>query len=139
MAYVSQEMKKEMAPFIKQVFKKYGYKGTLKISHHSTLVANITEGPYSLEEIAGRELNDLEKKYGKYSVNTYWIDDHFKHNEPVRDFLNALKAAMDGVGSKEANYDNSDIMTDYFDVGWYVDINFGNAGTNKSYKKLEVA
>jgi len=138
MAYVSQEMKKEMAPFIKQVFKKYGYKGTLKINHHSTLVANITEGPYSLEEIAGRELNDHEKKY-VYHVNTYWIDDNFKHNEPVRDFLNALKAAMNGVGSKEANYDNSDIMTDYFDVGWYIDINFGNAGTNKSYKKLEVA
>ena len=138
MAYVSQEMKKEMTPFIKQVFKKYGYKGTLKINHHSTLVANITEGPYSLEEIAGRELNDHEKKY-VYHINPHWIDDNFKHNEPVRDFLNALKAAMNGVGSKERNYDHSDIMTDYFDVGWYIDINFGNGWTDKPYKKLEVA
>jgi hypothetical protein len=139
MAFVSQKMKKEMTPFIKQVFKKYGYKGTLKISHHSTLVANITEGPYSLEEISGRELHPHEKKYGEYSVNTHWIDDHFKHNEPVRDFLNALKAAMNGVGSKERNYDHSDVMTDYFDVGWYIDINFGNGWTNKPYKKVEVA
>jgi hypothetical protein len=23
------------------------------------------------------------------------------------------------------NHDNSDIMTDYFDVGWYVDVNIG--------------
>jgi hypothetical protein len=28
-------------------------------------------------------------------------------------------AMMDG------NHDNSDIQTDYFDVGWYIDINIG--------------
>ncbi len=34
-------------------------------------------------------------------------------------------------------YDNSDIMTDYFDVAWYVDINIGK--WNKPYKLVESA
>jgi hypothetical protein len=29
------------------------------------------------------------------------------------------------------NYNNSDIMTDYFDVGWYIEINVGK--WNKEY------
>ena len=24
------------------------------------------------------------------------------------------------------NYDNSDVQTDYFDTGWYIDINIGS-------------
>jgi hypothetical protein len=24
------------------------------------------------------------------------------------------------------NHDNSDVQTDYFDVGWYVDVNIGS-------------
>ena len=54
MAYMSQEMKKEIAPFVKGVLKKFGYKGTLKVNNHSTLAVSITEGPVSLEDIAGK-------------------------------------------------------------------------------------
>jgi len=136
MAYMSQEMKKEIAPFVKGVLKKFGYKGTLKVNNYSTLAVSITEGPVSLEDIAGKELEDWQKDRGQYSVNHYHIDSRFAHNEPVRDFLNALKAAMNGVGSKESNYDRSDVMTDYFDVGWYVDIKFGNVWSGKAYKKI---
>jgi len=34
--------------------------------------------------------------------------------------LNELKAAM-----MEGNHNNSDIQTDYFDVGWYISIDIG--------------
>ena len=44
MAYVSQEKKKELAPGIKAVLKKYGMKGTLAVRHHSSLVCNIKRG-----------------------------------------------------------------------------------------------
>ena len=45
--------------------------------------------------------------------------------DEIADFYEELIAAMNGAGSAFANYDNSDIQTDYFDIGWYVDINVG--------------
>ena len=57
-------------------------------------------------------------------VNNYWIDKHYEGTE--QEFLNELNAAM-----MLGNHNNSDIMTDYFDVGWYVDINIGK--WNKPY------
>jgi hypothetical protein len=38
---------------------------------------------------------------------------------------------MNGKNTSVSNHDNSDIMTDYFDVGWYLNINVG--GWNKPY------
>ena len=44
MAYVSQEMKKELAPAIKAVLKKYRMKGSIAVNNHSTLEVNLSEG-----------------------------------------------------------------------------------------------
>ena len=132
MAYMNQERKKELAPGIKVVLKKYGMKGTIATRHRSTLVVNIKSGRMDVignycqnmkdshfrneqekEESIRRFIND-----GYIGVNVYWIDKHYTGE--VRDFLNELHAAM-MVG----NWNNSDVMTDYFDVGWYTDINIG--------------
>ena len=37
MAYVSQEMKKSLAPAIKAVLKEFGMKGSISVNNHSTL------------------------------------------------------------------------------------------------------
>jgi len=50
MAYVSQEMKKELAPAIKALAKEYGYKVSLSVDHHMTLVAKIKGAEDILEE-----------------------------------------------------------------------------------------
>ena len=114
MAYMSQENKKALAVGIKAVLKKHGMKGTLRVRHHSTLVCTITKGLIDFED-------------GITYVNEYWIEDHFKGKQ--KEFLLDLKSAM-MVG----NHNNSDIMTDYFDVGWYVDIKIGT--TLKPYTKV---
>ena len=44
MAYVSQEMKKELKPAIKAVLKKYGMKGTIAVRDHMVLVCNLKKG-----------------------------------------------------------------------------------------------
>ena len=59
------------------------------------------------------------------TINNYWYQDHFTGKS--LEFLNKLVPLM-MVG----NHDNSDIMTDYFDVGWYIDINIGR--WNKPYQ-----
>ena len=61
MAYMSQSLKKELAPAIKAVLKKYNVKGTIAVRHHSTLVVNIKEG--ALDFIG--EANEFNRKYAE--------------------------------------------------------------------------
>ncbi len=134
MAYMSQEKKKMLAPQIKAVLKKYGVKATISVSHHSTLVVTLREGPFDI--IA--EYNKIAEEKGKYAaswymdVNPYWIDDN--HAGEIRDFLNELKDAMNGKGAEVKNHNNSNPMTDYFDVGWYIRISVGRY--DKPYKVI---
>lgn len=113
MAYMSQEKKKILAPRIKDILKKYGMKGTISVNNHSTLVVTLTSGPIDFGHIDGHT-----------DVNHYWIHDHYEGT--AREFLEYLKRAM-CIG----NWDNSDAMTDYFDVGWYITIRVGR--WNKPY------
>ena len=113
MAYISQEMKKELAPGIKKVLNKYGMKATLGVRHHSTLVVRIKKGKLDLVK------DSVEGKLW-YQVNPYWLDRDFTGESKT--FFCELIAAMKG----DKWYDNSDIMTDYFDTAYYIDIEAGN-------------
>jgi hypothetical protein len=109
MAYMSQDRKKELTPAIKAVLKKYNLKGSISVDNYSSLIVTISSGDIDFLKDSG---------HGHISVNTYWIADHFTGR--AKDCLLELKAAM-----MTGNHDNSDIMTDYFDVGWYIDIKIG--------------
>ena len=119
MAYMSQQRKKELMPGIKAVLAKYGLKATVSVRHHSSLVVTIREGGIDF-------INSVTKKTDQwgnpnefhYQVNTHWIKDHWE--SPAAEALMELKKAM-----STGNWDNSDPYTDYFDVGWYTDINIG--------------
>jgi antitoxin component of RelBE/YafQ-DinJ toxin-antitoxin module len=114
MAFMNQEMKKKLAPGIKEVLKKYGMKGTLAVRDHMVLVVNIKEGVLPFE--------DYEQ------VNPYHVSRFYEGEK--RNFLTELLAAMRG----DMWYDNSDAMTDYFDTAYYMNINVGN--WNKPYKQV---
>ena len=118
MAYVSQEMKKQLAPAIKAICKKYGVKGTLAVRHHSTLVLNIKSGKIDFAK-------DSTSGEYHYQVNTYWAHEHYTGK--AKKFLAEVIAAMKGPEF----YDHSDAMIDYFCVSNYIDINLGN--WNKPY------
>lgn len=133
MAYMSQERKKELAPAIMSICKEYGIKATLGVDNPSTLYLSIKSGPLDFisnfnEDIRKNpEFGILAKSY--IDVNTYHIDKHF--TDTCREFLLRVKEAM-----MEGNHNNSDIMTDYFDVGWYIDISVGR--WDKPYQLVEV-
>ncbi len=128
MAYVSQERKAELAPVIKAVLKKYGVKGSIAVRHHSTLVLNIKSGPidfignYNKMGEANREWGH-DKPYNTkdeyLDVNVYHYTSHFDGEALA--FLTELIGAM-----QKGNHDRSDIQSDYFDVGWYIDVNIGS-------------
>ena len=122
MAYVSQEMKKELAPQIKAVLKKYGMKGSLAVRHHSSLVCNIKSG--KLDILGALGASEYQRDY--VQVNPYWIEENYDDAEVVA-FLSELKDAMEGPNF----FCHDDSMTDYFHRSHYIDINVGQF--NKPY------
>lgn len=132
MAYVSQEMKKELATGIKAVLKKYDMKGTISINNHMTLVVTLQEGPLNFEGLDARGRRIFyEATDGRFysQVNTYHIDKFYSGE--AADFLNELVAAMKGKTSRGEWYDKTDAMIDYFDIAYYVNVNVGK--WNKGY------
>ena len=130
---MNQERKAAIAPVVKAILKRYGLKGSLSVHNHSTLCLTIKEGPIDFigncNETCGNDHYQVSRGFQKIQsnymdVNTYWIHDHF--SGVAKQCLQELKDAMN-VG----NHDRSDIQTDYFDVGWYIDINVGR--WNKPY------
>ena len=49
------------------------------------------------------------------------INGYYPENYENSDILEEIMTIIN-----DGNHDNSDIMTDYFDVGWYWDINVGD-------------
>ena len=137
MAYMSQERKAQIAPVIKSICKRYGIKSTLAVRHHSTLVLNIRQGSIDFVENYiktdedshyGRKMSEDQKAYVRKNraldVNPYHYQSHFSGR--ALKFLTEVITAMNS-----GNHDRSDIQTDYFDVGWYIDVNIGQ--WNKPY------
>ena len=104
---MNQEKKAKLAPAIKAICKKHGVKASLAVHNHSTLVLNIKSGK-------------IDFGGDRIQVNHYWYKDHYADNPAALAFLSEVIPAMN-VG----NHDRSDIQTDYFDVGWYIDVNVG--------------
>ena len=125
MAYMSQEKKAKIAPAVKAILKKYKVKGSLSVRNHMSLVLNIKEGSvdfYSDYGTTPESRKDAEK-FG-IQVNPYWYQDHFVGKS--KKFLAEIIPAMNS-----GNHNNSDAQSDYFDVGWYIDVNIGK--WNKPY------
>ncbi len=137
MAYMSQEKKAKIAPVVKAICKKYGVKASLAVRNHSTLVLNVKQGTIDFIENFietdhasnhGRKMDPTQIEYicknRSLDVNVYWYKEHFSGR--------ALKFLQEVIPAMNAgNHDRSDAMTDYFDVGWYVDVNIGR--WNKPY------
>jgi hypothetical protein len=120
MAWMNQERKKLLVEGTKKVLNKYKIKATFKVRNHSTIVVNIKSG--TLDFI--KNYNETVKEGGRVAtnylrVNPYWYHYHFSGE--CKDFMSMLFDALN-----TGNHDNSDIQTDYFDVGWYVEVNIGN-------------
>ena len=125
MAYVDADRKKKIAPGVKQVLKANGLRGTLSVKDRMVLVLTIQSGWLdfigNFNDTCQQSLAPDDRftpAVDYIQVNEYFIDRSFS-GEAAR-VLNELKAAM-SVG----NWNKSDIMTDYFNVGWYININIG--------------
>lgn len=127
MAYIDQELKAKLAPTIKAILTKYGVKGSLSVRNHSTLVLTLKSGKIDFignsNQVCGNDFYQVSRGFkpntsGYCDVNPYWYKDHY--DGVALSFLKEVIVAMN-----DGNYDNSDIQSDYFSVGWYIDVNVG--------------
>jgi hypothetical protein len=126
MAYFDQDRKAERAPAIKAILKKYNVTGSLAVRNNAVFVLNIKMGAIdfigNLNETVGADPYQVDRGFipaKKYlSVNPYHYENHFSGIALA--FMQEVFAAMN-----TGNHDRSDIQTDYFDVGWYIDVNVG--------------
>lgn len=122
MAYVSQDRKKLLAAAVAKVMPK-DWKYTMRVRAHSTIVLTIRQAPVDLvKQAVDYSPDKLSIGQGQYylQINTSHPDLYYSSGSNtykiIRDILEALNSG---------NHDNSDAMTDYFDVGWYVELGIG--------------
>ena len=120
MAYMSQEKKALIAAALKPIMPK-GWKWSLSVHHHSTLVLTIQSAPVDLIAEVNRVGKQTHRGWmasGYVSLNTHAPEYAFD-GELLETFRKVLAALNDG------NHDRSDSQSDYFDVGWYTEIKLG--------------
>jgi hypothetical protein len=118
MAFVDQAKKSRIAANLKKVVPA-GWKYSLAVRNHSTIVMTIASAPFEL--IKAFKASDYFKPETAthMDVNPYhyaeWIED-----ECVAEVISKIMGALN-----TDNFDKSDSMTDYFYCGHYVDLNIG--------------
>lgn len=125
MAYVSQELKAKLAPKIKEVFKKYKLKGSIRVRNHLALVVTIKESPIDFigNYNAKRLANPDAMRYGSQATDYIQVNPY----HPSVQFSGVALEAIENIiaAMNDGNWDKSEIQYDYHDVGWYTDINIG--------------
>jgi hypothetical protein len=127
MAYMDQATKAKLAANLKKVMPK-GWKYSLAVRNSSTIVCTISEAPADIlgemtrcsaaRALYGDRPAFCGQRNSQYaSVNGYWLQNQFDTLLPT--FQMIYSALNDG------NHDRSDPQSDYFDVGWYVDVMVG--------------
>lgn len=117
MAYASQAKKQQILAALKGIIPA-GWKWSLAVNSHSTFVLTIYSAPVDLlAEMQRCCRNDRCVDGGYARINPYYIEVQF---DTHLDLFKRILAAMN-----DGNHDRSDPQTDYFDVGWYVDLNLG--------------
>jgi hypothetical protein len=126
MAYMNQEMKSKIAVELKKVVPA-GWKYSLAVRNHSTLVFTLRQAPVDILGNIRAAIEAKQDSYGSksvevgtsWTVNPYYIETQFS-GDVLATMLKISEALNNG------NWDKSDVQSDYFNVGWYVDISIGS-------------
>lgn len=105
----TKEIAKEIRQELKKEFPKFKFSVT---SDYNSITVTLMEGPVS------PFANDDQEGYEQ--LNHYYLEDDLRLKEGARKMLQKVNQ----IANRE-NYDNSDHMTDYFDVGFYFNLHIG--------------
>lgn len=126
MAYITAEKVAEKRNKIKAAFPaKEGWKFSVRREHYTAISIKVLRGPVALEIFKKDEDSDYRRPENgvemieRAGTHPSWIDGKFP--EETAKILFKIWAIVN-----EDNYDNSDTMTDYFDVGFYANVDIGD-------------
>lgn len=105
MAYMNQEKKAKIAAELKKVVP-LDWKYSLAVENHSSLRMTVRSAPIDLG-----------------GLNSLTINEFYPENAFEGELLEIIKRIIEALNT--GNHNNSDIQTDYFDVGHYVHLQFG--------------
>lgn len=118
MAYVSKETKASIVAALEATgAKKEGFSWTTGVEHHSTIKVRIRKVP---DWFKVKDVDIVRQCYSEYGceINTYHPGHMFDVSDADQakslEWIEKFIAAMD-----TGNWDKSEPMTDYFNVGWY--------------------
>jgi len=117
MAYMSKDHAATIRANLKKNFPNFKFSVTIR--HHSTICVSILQSPLDFSK------DIAESGYSYVQLNEYHLD-RYEHSD-------TLKKIKDIIN--EGNHNNSDPMTDYFDVGFYIDMNIGQF--EKPYQQIK--
>jgi hypothetical protein len=128
MAFMNQERKATLAVEIAKVMPT-NWKYTLRVQNHSTLALTIRQADVDLisENLV---CASRPEPSSSRSLNEYHLEGEYS-GKLLKIFENIKGAMMVG------NWDKSDVQSDHFDVGWYIDINVGDGDAPFRYVKPE--
>ena len=113
MAYISTEEVKVIREELKKNFpSRLGWKLSIVRRDYLSLSISIIQAPFELR-------NDQNNAYEQ--VNQYWIE-----SRENKQSIPPLKKIFE-IANKN-NYNRSDVQSDYFDVGYYLNISIGHFG-----------
>ena len=128
MAYMNQERKAKIAAALKGVIPK-DWKYSLAVRNRSTIVLTVAAAPVDLMGQLRAKAEEEAKYEGRASylqgatsanLNPYHWERHCGFDDATKEIFGKVFDALN-----DGNHDNSDPMTDYFDVGWYVELGIG--------------
>lgn len=118
MAHVGKSKKLKIAAALKLVMPQ-GWRYSLAVRHHSTIVCTVAAAPFDvMAGIGSSEYFDASTATHA-DINPYHVRAHVD-DECLADVCEKLLEALN-----TDNFDNSDSQTDYFHVGHYVTLQFG--------------
>lgn len=122
MAYMNQEKKKEIVAHLKNAIPK-SWKWTVSVQNHSTICLTISAAPIDLIDMytskkCGAEVRESALRRRYCEINPYHFKEHFEGL-----MLITMEKIFAALNLK--NHDKSDPLTDYYDVGHYVQVSLG--------------
>jgi hypothetical protein len=111
MAYMNQEKKAAIAAALKVVVPK-NWKYSLRVNDYLSISMTVSQAPIDLRTA-------FEFEGDHYEVNPYHFESHCKDQE-LKEIISLIVDALN-----TGNWNRSDLMTDYFDVGHYIHLKFG--------------
>jgi hypothetical protein len=117
MAYITADRTKEIKRELQQAFP--GLRFSVRNRHYTEVAVTITQGDVDFSDI-------IEGEGHKYiQLNHFYLDRYGRHSELLTDIYGIIN---------KGNYDRSDSMTDYFDVGFYIHMQIGEWDKPYIYK-----